>query len=92
MNAAHSPAPGGPFDAGDDASRWREAAQLRRDYRGWTIVWLAPTGEFHAYKRLPGTRRDTALVAVTASELSDQIGWAEQAARTPASTKETSDE
>ena len=65
-----------------DAGRWQEAARLRREHPGWTVVWLAPDGEFHAYRRLPGTRRDTALAAATAAGLADQITRAEQAAAT----------
>jgi hypothetical protein len=79
---AHSPAPGEP-PAADDAERWREAARLRREHPGWTIVWLAPAGEFHAYRRLAGTRRDTALADPTAAGLADQISRAEQAALIP---------
>jgi len=87
MTAAR-PAPGGPPAAeDDDAGRWREAARLRRERPGWIIVWLAPAGEFHAYKRLPGARRDTALAAATAAGLAAQISQAEQAARTPPARK-----
>jgi len=82
MTAAHRPAPGGPPAVADvdDAGRWREAAQLRREHPGWVVVWLAPAGEFHAYRRLPGARRDTALTAPTSAGLADLIGRAEQAA------------
>jgi hypothetical protein len=55
-----------------------EAARLRRDHPGWIVIWLAPAGEFHAYKRLPGARRDTALAASAAADLAVQIGHAEQ--------------
>jgi hypothetical protein len=65
----------------DDADRWREAARLRREHPKWVIVWVAPAGEFRAYRRLPGTRRDTALSAATAHELDGLITQAEQAAR-----------
>ena len=83
MTAPHRPAPGGSNGGrGDDASRWREAAQLRRNHRGWTVIWLAAAGEFHAYKRLPGKRHDTLVIAATASELSAQIDQTEQAAYT----------
>jgi hypothetical protein len=72
-----------------DGERWQEAAQLRHDHAGWVIVWLAATGEFHAYKRLRGARRDTALSAATASDLAAQIERAESArsAATPRSQK-----
>jgi hypothetical protein len=79
---AHSPAPGEP-PAVDDAERWREAARLRREHAGWTIVWLASAAEFHAYRRLPGTRRDTALAAATADDLAAQITRVGQAAGIP---------
>jgi hypothetical protein len=64
-----------------DTERWQEVTQLRRDHRGWAIIWLAPAGQFRAYKRLPGARRDTALSAATAGDLGAQITAAEQAAR-----------
>lgn len=88
---ARSPAPGGPpAPAADDAERWREATRLRRDHPRWAIVWLAPDREFHAYCRLPGARRDTALAAPTATVLADLITRAERAAAaTPVGTKET---
>jgi hypothetical protein len=68
---------------GDDA-RWQEAAQLRRERRGWIIIWLAPENCFRAYRRLPGARRDTALSAATSAEMADLISQAEQAAARPA--------
>ena len=68
---------------GDDADCWREAARLRREYRGWVVIWLAPAGCYRAYRRLPGARRDTALTARTPGELAVQISHAEQPARTP---------
>jgi hypothetical protein len=71
-----------------DGERWREAAQLRHDHAGWAIVWLAQAGEFRAYKRLPGARRDAALAAATASDLAAQIGQAEQPARPPAARRD----
>jgi hypothetical protein len=69
----------GGGDGGNDA-RWREAARLRAERRGWIIVWLAPQNCFRAYRRLPGARRDTALSAATAAEMDALIGQAEQAA------------
>jgi hypothetical protein len=47
------------------------------------IVWLARTGQFRAYKRLPGARRDTSLTAATADALGTRIAAAEQAAARP---------
>jgi len=69
---------------GDDAARWRDAARLRAEHSGWVIVWLARTGQFRAYKRLAGARRDTSLTAATADALATKITAAEQAATHPA--------
>lgn len=63
---------------GRDAARWREAAQLRSARPHWVIIWLAPAGEFRAYRRLPGTRRDTTVSAATAEDLAEAIQHAEQ--------------
>jgi hypothetical protein len=63
-----------------DDGCWREAARLRREWRGWIIVWLAPEGCYRAYRRLPGARRDTALSAATPAEMAASISQAEQAA------------
>jgi hypothetical protein len=65
----------------EDAERWQEAKQLRREHPGWIVIWLASEAEFRAYRRLPGSRRDTALRAATASEMKTQITQAEQSAR-----------
>ena len=73
--------PGGRSGDQQDAQRWEEAAQLRGEHRGWIVVWLAPDRQFRAYRRLPGSRRDTALSAPTASDLAALIIQAEQAAR-----------
>lgn len=62
-----------------DGERWREAAQLRHDHVGWAVIWLAEAGEFRAYGRLPGARRDTALSAATAIGMAAQITQTEQA-------------
>ena len=70
-----------------DGERWREAAQLRHDHVGWAVIWLAEAGEFRAYRRLPGARRDTALSAPTAGDLAAQIEQAEQSARPAAATR-----
>ena len=71
-----------------DGERWREAAQLRHDHAGWAVIWLAPAGEFRAYRRLPGARRDTALAAATATDLAAQIGQAEQSTRPAAARRD----
>jgi hypothetical protein len=68
----------------EDQWRWEEAARLRREHPGWTIIWLAADSQFRAYRRLPGTRRDTVLSAATGSGLAAQIGRAEQAVGLPA--------
>ena len=65
--------------AGSDAS-WREAARLRREHRGWIVVWLAPENCYRAYRRLPGARRDTALSAANPAEMASLIRQAELAA------------
>jgi hypothetical protein len=94
MSPARRPAPGRPAPAGTGSDsndqRWREAAQLRAERKGWIVVWLAPENCFKAYRRMPGARRDTALSAATAAEMAGLIGRAEQAARTPPSRKERS--
>jgi hypothetical protein len=84
-NDRPGPAPGSSSARDDDAGRWREAARLRREHSGWIVIWLAPTGCYRAYRRLPGVRRDTALTAATPADLAAQITHAEQAARNPAS-------
>ncbi|HTX86130.1 MAG TPA: hypothetical protein VME44_28420 [Streptosporangiaceae bacterium] len=81
MNQAGHPADTPP--PGDDAAHWRDAARLRAEHSGWVIVWLARTGQFRAYKRLPGARRDTSLTAATADALATKITAAEQAATRP---------
>lgn len=63
-----------------DDGCWREAARLRKEHRGWIVVWLAPEDCYRAYRRLPGARRDTALSAATAGEMAALISQAEQAA------------
>jgi hypothetical protein len=83
MTGLPGPAPGDPPAGDDDAGRWREAAQLRREHSRWIVIWLAPIRRLRAYARLPGTRRDTALTAATPGELAAQITQAEQAARHP---------
>ena len=70
-----------------DGERWQEAAQLRHDRPGWAVIWLAEAGEFRAYRRLPGARRDTALSAATADDLAAQIEQAEQSARPAAARR-----
>jgi hypothetical protein len=68
----------------DDGTCWREAARLRREHRGWIVIWLAPENCYRAYRRLPGARRDTALSAATPVEMATLIGQAEQATTRPA--------
>jgi hypothetical protein len=71
-----------------DGERWREAAQLRHGHAGWAVIWLAEAGEFRAYRRLPGARRDTALSAVTVGELAALIEQAERSARSAAARRD----
>ena len=70
-----------PGETGNDAGRDREAAQLRAAHGGWVVIWLARENCFHAYKRMPGARRDTALAAPTAQDMSGKIRKAERARR-----------
>jgi hypothetical protein len=70
-----------------DQLRWEEAAQLRGEHRGWIIIWLSAHSQFRAYRRLPGTRRDTVLSAATGRDLAAQISQAEQAVRLPAQAR-----
>lgn len=77
---APGPAPEDQPAAGDDLWRWQEASRLRREHPSWVIIWLGPAAEFRAYGRLPGARRDTALIASTPARLAALIGQAEQAA------------
>lgn len=78
MSDSGSP-PSGLAGTVGDADRWREAARLREEFRGWIVIWLAPEKEFRAYRRLPGTRRDTALAAPASEDLAEKIRLAEQA-------------
>jgi len=77
-NTPHSPG------ACDDDARWREAARLRSQFRGWIIIWLAAENCYRAYRRLPGARRDTAISAATSGQMANLIGQAEQASARPA--------
>jgi len=70
-------APGREPDVDEDQQQW-EAARLRREHPGWIIIWLSAHRQFRAYRRLPGTRRDTALSAATGGDLAAQISQAEQ--------------
>jgi hypothetical protein len=69
----------GSAPSATDSDHWWEAARLRGEFRGWIVIWLAPEGEFRAYRRLPGARRDTALAAATTDGMSAAIRQAEQA-------------
>jgi hypothetical protein len=77
-----------PGSTDRDAQRWQQAAQLRAEHKGWIVVWLAPENCFRAYRRLPGSRRDTALSAATSADMAALIAQAEQAPRTPPPPKE----
>jgi hypothetical protein len=63
-----------------DAGCWREAARLRREHRGWIVIWLARDNCYRAYRRTPGASRDTALSAPTARNMAKQISQADKAA------------
>ena len=70
-----------------DQRHWAEAAKLRGEHQGWIIIWLAAHSQFRAYRRLPGTRRDTVLSAPSSTDLAVQITQAEQAAPAPPCTR-----
>ena len=74
----------------DDADRCDQAARLRREFRGWIVIWLARDRQYKAYRRMPGPRRDTALAAAMPEALAAQITQAEQAAPRPPSPPGTS--
>jgi hypothetical protein len=78
-----------PSETAGDAACWREAARLRREHRGWVVIWLAREGRYRAYKRMPGARRDTALSAGTAQDMADQIRRAEQPSHSPPASLRT---
>jgi hypothetical protein len=63
----------------DDAAQWREAALLRQKHPAWVIIWLSRVGQYRAYRRFPGARRGTTLMAATPGDLAAQIVKAEQA-------------
>jgi hypothetical protein len=86
VNQAEHPAQAPVSD--QDAARWLEATRLRAEHRAWIVIWLAADQCFRAYRRLPGTRRDTALSAATADDLAAQITAAEQATHTAAPRRE----
>jgi hypothetical protein len=86
VNQAEHPAHAAASD--QDAARWREAERMRAEHRRWIVIWLAADQCFRAYRRLPGSRRDTALSAATAGDLAAQIIAAEQAAHTAAPRRE----
>jgi hypothetical protein len=68
----------GAGSSAQDGACWQEAARLRREHRGWVVIWLAAEDSFRAYRRLPGARHDTALSAGTAAQMADLIQQAEQ--------------
>jgi hypothetical protein len=67
-------------------------SRLRGSHPKWVIVWLAPAGEFRAYRRMPGARRDTALSAATAGDLAEAIRQADERAPGPRSSRVNSRE
>jgi hypothetical protein len=76
------PGQGPPGEPGrspaDDAACWQQAALLRQQFRGWIVIWLSRDRQFHAYRRMPGARPDTALTAATADDMAAKITRAEQ--------------
>jgi hypothetical protein len=80
---ALGPAPRSQPASPGNTGPWQQAARLRREHPGWSVVWLAPAGQFRAYPQLPGARRDAALTAPTAAGLADQITRAGRAAPGP---------
>jgi hypothetical protein len=76
-----TPAAGARAD--DDADCWQQATRLRAEHRAWIIIWLSREAQFRAYRRLPGTRHDTALSAATPAEMAAQIAQAEQRVSRP---------
>ena len=76
MSHAEEP-PSGLVPTAVDADRWQEAAQLRAQFRGWIVIWLASEGEFRAYRRLPRAHRDTVLRAPTVQDMAARIEQAQ---------------
>jgi hypothetical protein len=75
--------------ADDDAARWRAAKQLRQDYPGWIVIWIARTGQYRAYPRFRAPR-GTAPTAQTPEQLAVQIEQVEQSTRRPRSRSQQS--
>ena len=70
--------PGEPsLSPADDAACWGQAAGLRQQFPGWIVIWLTRDRQFHAYRRMPGARRDTAVTSRSADEMAAKIMQAE---------------
>jgi len=79
MRSAHSTGSQPASETSADAGCWREAARLRREHRGWIVIWLARDNCYRAYRRTPGARHDTALSAPTAADMAKRISRADKA-------------
>ncbi len=55
-----------------DMAQWREAWQIRRAHPRWAVAWIAPAGQYQAY-RLSRKQRHTILAAATPEDLTAQI-------------------
>ena len=62
--------------------RWREAASLRAQFRGWVVIWLAAENCFRAYPRSSTARRATGLTAPSSADMAELIKHAD-VSRTP---------
>lgn len=54
-------------------ARWREAASLRAQFRGWVVIWLAAENCFRAYPRSSTARRATGLTAPNSADMAELI-------------------
>jgi hypothetical protein len=59
-----------------DMAQWREAWQIRRAHPRWAVAWIAPAGQYQAY-RLSRKQRHT-ILAATPEDLTAQIEQATQ--------------
>ncbi len=82
-DTSHGPLAAGSGGAGDeDESRRRAAAEIRRQHPGFVVIWAASLGRFRAWPLIRAPR-GTVLTAQTPGELTAQMEWLEQAARSP---------
>jgi hypothetical protein len=57
--------------------RWREAASLRAQFRGWVVIWLAAENCFRAYPRSSTARRAIGLTAPSSADMAELIKHAD---------------